>query len=158
MIARILAAILLFSFASLTGGTPVLAARISVSGAGPAAAVAVDSEQLAGLPAAEVVTATPWTGKASFSGPYLTDVLALAKAEGGKVSLFARDDYKVELSLADIRRYRPIIATSMDGKPIPPRERGPFWLMFPFDDHPELQNDAWFFRAIWQIDRIRVEP
>ncbi|UEM21872.1 molybdopterin-dependent oxidoreductase [Skermanella mucosa] len=158
MIARILAATLLFSLASLTGGTPALAAQISVSGAGLPAAATIDSQQLAGLPAVEIATATPWTGKASFSGPYLTDVLALLKAEGGKVSLIAKDDYKVELSLTDIRRYRPIIATSMNGKPIPPRERGPFWLMFPFDDHPELQNDAWFFRAIWQIDRIRVEP
>ena len=101
---------------------------------------------------------TPWTSSARFSGPRFTDVLAQLGAHGSKVSLIAIDDYKVDLSMADIERYQPILALSMNGERLPPRGRGPFWLMFPFNDHPELQNDAWYFRAIWQIDRIRIEP
>src|SRR3954468_5677661 len=137
---------------------PASAAEIAVSGGAIAKPALIESEQLASLPAHEITTATPWTGSARFSGPRFTDVLAQLGAHGSKVSLIAIDDYKVDLSMADIERYQPILALSMDGERLPPRGRGPFWLMFPFDDHPELQNDAWYFRAIWQIDRIRIEP
>jgi hypothetical protein len=137
---------------------PASAAEIAVSGSAIPKPAVIESEQLASLPAHEITTATPWTGSARFSGPRFTDVLAQLGAHGSKVSLIAIDDYKVELSMADIERYQPVLALSMNGERLPPRGRGPFWLMFPFDNHPELQNDAWYFRAIWQIDRIRVEP
>jgi len=134
------------------------AAEIAVSGSAIPKPLLIDSEQLASLPAHEITTATTWTARARFSGPRFTDVLAQFGAHGSKVSLIAIDDYKVDLSMADIVRYQPILALSMDGERLPPRGRGPFWLMFPFDTYPELQNDAWYFRAIWQIDRIRIEP
>ena len=137
---------------------PASAAEIAVSGGAIPKPALIESELLSSLPAHEITTATPWTGSARFSGPRFTDVLAQLGAHGSKVSLIAIDDYKVELSMADIERYQPILALSMNGERLPPRGRGPFWLMFPFDNHPELQNDAWYFRAIWQIDRIRVEP
>jgi hypothetical protein len=137
---------------------PASAAEIAVSGGAMSKPALIESEQLASLPAHEITTATPWTGSTRFSGPRFTDVLAQLGARGSKVSLIAIDDYKVDLSMADIERYQPILALSMNGERLPPRGRGPFWLMFPFDNHPELQNDAWYFRAIWQIDRIRVEP
>jgi len=138
--------------------TPVSAAEIAVSGGGIPKPALIESEQLDILSTHEITTATPWTGSSRFSGPRFTDVLAQLGAKGSKVSLIAIDDYKVDLSMADIERYQPILALTMNGERLPPRGRGPFWLMFPFDDHPELQNDAWYFRAIWQIDRIRVEP
>src|SRR3954453_6067587 len=137
---------------------PASAAEIAVSGGAIAKPALIESEQLASLPAHEITTATSWTGSARFSGPRFTDVLTQLGAQGSKVSLIAIDDYKVDLSMADIERYQPILALSINGEPLPPRGRGPFWLMFPFDNHPELQNDAWYFRAIWQIDRIRIEP
>jgi hypothetical protein len=137
---------------------PASAAEIAVSGGAIPKPAVIESGQLASLPAHEITTATPWNTSARFSGPRFTDVLAQLGAHGSKVSLIAIDDYKVDLSMADIERYQPILALSMNGERLPPRGRGPFWLMFPFDDHPELQNDAWYFRAIWQIDRIRVEP
>jgi hypothetical protein len=134
------------------------AAEIAVSGGAIPKPTLIESEQLASLPTHEITTATPWTASARFSGPRFTDVLAQLGAHGSKVSLIAIDDYKVDLSMADIERYQPVLALSMNGEGLPPRGRGPFWLMFPFDNHPELQNDAWYFRAIWQIDRIRIEP
>jgi len=146
------------TFLYLPASLPANGAEIAVSGSSVAKPLVIESGQLASLPAHEITTTTPWTGRARFSGPRLTEVLAQLGAAGSRVSLIAIDDYKVELSMADIRRYEPIVALSMNGDSLPPRGRGPFWLMFPFDDHPELQNDAWYFRAIWQIDRIRVEP
>jgi hypothetical protein len=142
----------------LWAGGGARAAGIAVTGAGVAVPVTLDAARLASLPAVEITTATPWTGQARFAGPLLTEVLRTLDARASKVSLIALDDYKVDLSIADILKYQPIIAIRMNDKPIPPRERGPFWLMFPFDNHAELRNDAWYFRAIWQIDRIKVEP
>jgi hypothetical protein len=147
---------LAFAFAIVS--TPAASQEILVSGTGIAKPGSIDATRLAGFPAVEIATKTPWTGPARFSGPRLTDVLASLGASGSKVTLIAVDDYKVELQLADIQHYQPIIAVSMNGQPLPLRGRGPFWLMFPFDEHPEIQNDTWYFRAIWQIDRIRVDP
>jgi len=57
----------------------------------------------------------------TLSGPLVTTVLELAGvASGGAVSVGLRavDGYNVALSLADLRNYRMIVATHMDGRPL----------------------------------------
>ena len=75
----------------------------------------IDLEQLASLPAHEITTATTWTASARFSGPRFTDVLAKLGAHGSKVSLVAIDDYKVDLSMADIEAL-PADFGAVDGR------------------------------------------
>lgn len=114
------------------------------------------------LPPARIRTATPWSEKSDFDGPPLTEVLKLAglwpAPAGATVVLSAADDYTVRIPLADIERLKPILAHRQDGKPLSLRTRGPYWLIFPFDDTPAIQNDLWYYRAIWQIIRIAVTP
>jgi len=63
---------------------PAGAGEIAVSGGGISKPALIDSEQLGSLPARAITTATPWTGKASFSGPPFTDVLACDLRVSGK--------------------------------------------------------------------------
>jgi hypothetical protein len=49
-----------------------------------------------------------------------------------------------------------ILATIRDGAAMPISEYGPVFVMFPFDDRPEIQNDAFYHRAVWHLYRIEI--
>lgn len=141
-------------------------AGIRVMDAGGAEVRTLSADAIAALPTAHIHTATPWSERADYEGPLLTDVIRLAAGGGtppgampsGTVLLGAADDYTVRIPLADVERLRPILAYRQDGRPLSLRTRGPYWLIFPFDDTPAIQNDLWYYRAIWQITRLSLLP
>ncbi|ASU36912.1 molybdopterin-dependent oxidoreductase [Herbaspirillum sp. meg3] len=75
------------------------------------------------------------------SGPLLSDVLSAAgAAAAGDVLLRAVDGYAVQVSMADIRKYRFIVATHLDGKAIPLGGLGPLWAVYEADGFPEIME------------------
>jgi hypothetical protein len=94
---------------------------------------------------------------ATFKGPYVGDVLALAKASGSSIKMLALDDYVASASIADIEKYRPILAMEMDGKLMTVRDFGPYFLIWPFSEHQEVNTDVFHANAVWQLIRIEVE-
>ena len=44
----------------------------------------------------------------------------------------------------------------MDGKPLSVRDKGPLFLIYPFDKNPELYNEKYFSRSVWQIKKIEI--
>ncbi|MBX9459310.1 MAG: molybdopterin-dependent oxidoreductase [Rhizobium sp.] len=100
---------------------------------------------------------TPWTtGKVRFSGPLLRAVLDEAGAEGSTLVVKALNDYSAEVPMADAGELDTILATSMDGKTMSVRDKGPLFLVYPFDTNPELYNEKYFSRSVWQIKAIDV--
>ncbi|MGV3573311.1 MAG: molybdopterin-dependent oxidoreductase [Ramlibacter sp.] len=73
------------------------------------------------------------------SGPLLTDVLRAAGVTASQASLAMRavDGYAPTLSLADAAKYRYIVATHLDGAPMPLGGLGPLWALFDADRFPE---------------------
>ncbi|MCW2248170.1 hypothetical protein M2352_003804 [Azospirillum fermentarium] len=155
-------ALCLLAVAAPSGPAPAQSAGIVVAQPGGAAARTLSSAEIEALPALRIRTATPWSEASDFDGPSLTEVLKLAgvlpAGSGGTVVLGAADDYTVRIALADIERLKPILAYRQNGQPLSLRTRGPYWLIFPFDDTPAIQNDLWYYRAIWQITRIALNP
>ncbi len=79
----------------------------------------------------------------ALSGPPLMQVLeaaGAAKSDRHRISLRAIDGYAVELSLADVRRLGLIVATAMDGVPLPLGGLGPLWAVCDADRVPELAS------------------
>lgn len=150
--------ILAFISALLLLAVPAWAADITVLAANGQPVGLITQQQIQGLPQHEFSTATPWGQAATYRGPRLTEVLQQAGLNSPSVILTAADDYKVTLSLADLQLYQPILAWRRDGQPLPLRDRGPYWLMFNFDSTPDLRNDVWYYRAIWQVVSITVSP
>jgi hypothetical protein len=37
------------------------------------------------------------------------------------------------------------------------REKGPLWIIYPFDSSPEYQTELIYSRSIWQLNRIEVQ-
>lgn len=101
---------------------------------------------------------TPWTtGKVSFSGPLLRAILDEEGANGEKLSVKALNDYVVEVPMEDASALDTILATKMNGKVMSVRDKGPLFLIYPFDLNPDLYNEKYFSRSVWQIKEIEVQ-
>ena len=116
-----------------------------------------DMEMLQELTQRETKTKTPWTeGETVFSGPVLEAVLKAAGSNGSKLIVKALNDYAAEVPIEDATNYPTILAISKDGKAMPVRDKGPLFMIYPFDTHPELYNEKYFNRSVWQIRSIEI--
>ena len=102
-------------------------------------------------------TSTIWTtGEIEFSGPALSDVLASSGLGTEGLRLRAANDYSITLNPAMLEAAAPIIATRINGKLFTLRERGPLWLVFPYDAHARFRTEQVFAASIWQMTDIHT--
>ncbi len=114
--------------------------------------------QLAALPQHSFTTSTPWFKQpVKFSGPLLRDVLAAAGAQGSTLVGTALNNYKVDIPFEDAGQYPVIVARLMDDKPMPVREKGPLFIVYPFDSSAVLKSERFYNRSAWQLRRIDVK-
>lgn len=129
---------------------------ISTTNSGKAAAL--DRTMLAELPRTEFTTTTIWTeGQKTFSGVSLKTLMETLGAEGSTIRATAINDYSVEIPMESLGDY-PIVADMIDGNPMSIRDKGPLWIVFPFDSGEEFQTEVIYSRSIWQLDRLEVSP
>jgi hypothetical protein len=120
-------------------------------------ATAFDMAMLARLPQAAITTHTPWFSQArKFSGPLLREVIAAAGGQGRQLRALALNDYRVDIPVDDAQRYDVVLATALDDKPMSVREKGPLFIIYPFDDHAELRNALYYSRCAWQLKAIEI--
>ncbi|MBK5927316.1 oxidoreductase [Rhodobaculum claviforme] len=106
-----------------------------------------------------LTTSTPWTDSAQrFEGVPLARLLGSPRPGDGTLRLVALNDYVVEMPLADVGDTLPIVAYSRDGQPMSIRDKGPYWVIYPFDDSPDHRSETHFSRSVWQLVRIEVHP
>ncbi len=103
-----------------------------------------DGAMLARLPAVTIRPTLEYDAKAhTLSGPLLDAVVEAAGVAAGApvmLALRALDGYTVALSLADARRYRMIVATTLDGVPMSIGGLGPLWAVCDADRLPEFKD------------------
>jgi hypothetical protein len=116
-----------------------------------------DDAMLAAMPQRTLKTQTPWhEGVKAFTGPLLRDVLAAAGAQGKTIRAVALNDYKVDIPFDDARTIDVVMARLLDGKPMPVRDKGPLFIIYPFDDRPELRVPQYFSRCAWQLRTLEI--
>lgn len=104
-----------------------------------------------------ITTTTIWTeGEITFTGPSLQAVLRMAEIVSPNLTFTALNDYAIEMSAPEADAIYPILATRMDGQLMSVREKGPFWIVFPYDSDPSFQTETIYSQSIWQLDRIDV--
>jgi len=95
------------------------------------------------------------------SGPLLADVVNAAGASAASdVLLRAVDGYAVQVSLADLRKYRFIVATHLDGKALPLGGLGPLWAVYDADRFPDIMQkpiSARFALCPWGMYHIEAK-
>jgi len=118
-----------------------------------------DMSMLEALPKVSIRTTTPWTdGVVEFTGVPLDVLLKQVGVTGSKLLAAAVNDYQVELPVTDEHGVDPLVAYLKDGMPMPVRDNGPLWVIYPFDDKPITRTETYYARSIWQLARISIEP
>jgi len=116
-----------------------------------------DMAALERMPQRSMVTATPWYDHPrKFTGPLLRDVLAAAGAKGSTIKAIALNDYAVVIPTADALTFDVVVARLLDDQPMPRRDKGPLFIIYPFDERPELRKQIYFTRCAWQLRDIEV--
>jgi hypothetical protein len=116
-----------------------------------------DMTMLEALQQKTLITRTPWFARARrFTGPLMRDVLAAAGAQGSMLRLIALNDYRVDMPMDDVQRHDVLLARLIDDKPMTVREKGPLFVIYPFDDRPELRSAVYYSRSAWQLRTIEV--
>lgn len=139
-------------------GAPVLTLSGKISATNVDKKAVFDAAMLGALPQHSFTTSTPWyKAPVKFTGPLLSDVLRAAKASGTTLRAVALNDYKVAIPAEDATRFKVIVARLIDDKPIPVREKGPLFVVYPFDSDSELRTTKYYDRSIWQLKAIEVE-
>ena len=116
-----------------------------------------DMAMLADLPQQTIHTRTPWYPQTrQFTGPWLRDVLSAVGAQGTTLRLIALNDYRVDMPYDDAQRHDVILARLLDGQPLAVRDKGPLFVIYPFDSNPELKSAKYYSRAAWQLRTIEV--
>ncbi len=117
-----------------------------------------DVALLDSLPRHSFATSTIWTeGVDTYEGVLLSDLLDAVGATGTDLMAKALNDYEIAFPLADVTANGPLLAYRANGKPMSVREKGPIWMIFPYDDVEAFRTEQTYARSIWQLDRIVIQ-
>ena len=144
---------------ALLADEPVLMVSGLSSHASGSQDISFTMEELRALPETEFATNTIWTkGQRVFRGVSLHTFLEHVGADGETLKATAANDYSVEIPASDAAENGPIIAYEMDQKALTVRDKGPLWIVYPYDHDPKYQTEAIYSRSIWQLVAIEVIP
>jgi hypothetical protein len=116
-----------------------------------------DLAMMKSLPATTFQTSTIWTeGLKSFTGVSLKTLLLTLGASGKTLRAVALNDYAVEIPVTDAVENGPIIAYAVDGQPMSIRDKGPLWIVYPYDTNSVYKTEVYYARSIWQLARIEI--
>ena len=116
-----------------------------------------DMAMLSALPQYTFTTITPWfAGPRQFTGPLLRDVLAAVNAHGKTLRAIALNHFEIDIPVEDARQFPVIVALLMEGKSMPIREKGPLFIIYPYDTDIQLQSTRYYNRSAWQLSAIEV--
>ncbi|SER99507.1 hypothetical protein SAMN04490244_104323 [Tranquillimonas rosea] len=138
-------------------GEPILTVTGAIGVTNDGDAAVFDRAMLEGLDPVQIVTETIWTdGVQTFTGVPLARLIEAVDAEGAMLSAKAINDYAVEIPRSDWVEDGPILAYLNNGTPMSVRDKGPLWVIYPYDDNPDYQTEVVYSRSIWQLNRIEV--
>lgn len=117
-----------------------------------------DLDGLMAMPPVSFSTTTIWTeGTPAFTGVPLKALLDAVGAKGTEIAATALNDYTVTIPVESITDDAPIVAYHIDGEAFSRRDKGPLWIVYPYDSDPAFQNELIYGRSIWQLNRLTVK-
>lgn len=156
-------AVSLFGGSAVAQGIPapqdkpilVVSGKITVTNVQGTAAF--DRATLESLGMVSFTTTTPWYKDPSkFEGVPLKVLMQRVGATGTKIRAIALNDYSAEIPIEDAQRYNVILALKRDGQYMPIRDKGPLFVVYPFDTDADLKNQKFYSRCVWEVARMEV--
>ena len=142
---------------AVPAGDTILTVTGAISNTNAAGAATFDLAMLEALPGQETTTTTPWyDGAQSFSGPLGSALLAAVGASGDTLVVTAINDYVTEIPRSDFETWPVILATRHNGAAMSVREKGPIFVIYPFDGDKSLNTEVYYGRSAWQVKSIEV--
>jgi hypothetical protein len=138
-------------------GDPILVVSGSITNTNDGEVARFDRQMLEAIGTVKVTTLTPWYDTPSeFEGVSMRALMAFVGARGSEVLATALNDYRSAIPMSDFDRYDVVLALRRDGKPMPIRDKGPLFIVYPFDSDPQLQTEQYYSRAVWQVKELNV--
>ncbi|HPE26297.1 molybdopterin-dependent oxidoreductase [Albidovulum sp.] len=102
-------------------------------------------------------TTTIWTdGIQKFEGVPLRALLERVGAEGQHVWAAAANDYGADIPLVETETEAPVIAYLLNGEVMSLRDKGPLWIVYPYDADIRYRSDVAYSRSVWQLVSLNV--
>jgi len=165
LVAPFLGAVMLVA-ASLAGAAslgepadkPILTVTGKISVTNKDGTAQFDRAMLEALGETSFSTTTPWyDGPRKFEGVPLAKLLDAVGASGDHIVATALNDYSTDIPVEDARKFGVILALKRDGGYMPVSDKGPIFIVYPFDSNPELKAQVYYKRSAWQVARIEVK-
>ena len=138
-------------------GRAILTVTGALANADASGRIDFDLRTLESLGLSQLTTWTPWTdGEVEFEGVLARRLMEAVGARGSEVEVRALNDYKEVIPIADFHRYDVLLAIRMKGELMRVRDRGPIWLVYPWSDHPELDDFATREKSVWHLNALHV--
>lgn len=127
----------------------------------PKGSAAFSIDMLHALPRKSFETSTIWTeGVHTYTGVSLSTLLEEIDLAPGyeplRLRAIAANDYTINLPAPKAGAAYPIIAYEIDGKPMSLRDKGPLWVVYPYDAEKKYRTETMYSRSIWQLEVIEI--
>ena len=133
----------------------VVAGKIGATNKGQRAVF--DRPMLEAIAGEEIKTKTPWyTDEVRFEGVSFAKLMKEVGASGENLVITALDDYSREIPIEDLVQNKAILALKRDGQYLSVSDKGPLFVVYPYDSKAELKNEKYYSRSVWQVRRIEV--
>ncbi len=142
----------------MPAGKPILTVSGTITISNQPGEAIFDRAMLEGLGLDQITTTTPWnSGPVLFEGVPLESLMQVLGATGSFVIAYALNDFTTRIPISDFKRFHPILALKRNGEYMPVRDKGPLFIVYPFDSDPELKQQIYYNRSAWQVARLLVE-
>jgi hypothetical protein len=117
-----------------------------------------DRAMLTELGMQTITTSTPWHKSViSFEGPSGKSLLEKLGVTKGMMTISALNNYSAKVPVSDFFETGAILAIKADGDNLSVRNKGPVFIIYPYDQNPKLANDKYYVRSVWQVKAINIE-
>ena len=139
-------------------GKPILTISGDISEKNAGDTAQFDRAMLEKLGLVTIETTTPWyQGSMKFEGVPMDKLMADVGAKGQHVVAYALNDYTTEIPMEDFTKHHAILALKRNGEYMPVRDKGPLFVVYPYDSDPELKSQTYYSRSAWQVARLVVK-
>jgi len=136
----------------------ILTVSGKVSNTNREGAIDFDRAMLEGIGLTAFVTTTPWyNGEMKFEGVLMSRLMSFVGAKGDKVTALALNDYSTDIPMEDLTAYKVILALKRNGEYMPVNDKGPLFVVYPYDSDPALKHQRYYSRSAWQVRRMIVK-
>ncbi len=115
-------------------------------------------QELRDIKTVRLSTTTPWTeGVQEFVGTPMADIFGVGNG-ASLIRLTALNDYVATMPADFVTDDYPIIAYERNDMPMSVRDKGPYWLILPFDRDDAFMTESMMSRSVWQLVQIEILP